>query len=68
VGGRLDGCPFESCESTEEIEVVGVAVGALVGSGWLAAVAAAAALAGIYVWRSYVVPARPPRDVRPPHE
>jgi hypothetical protein len=48
---------------------VGVAVGALVGSAWPAAVAAAAALAGIYGWRNYIVPSRPPpRDIRPPRE
>jgi hypothetical protein len=48
---------------------VGVAVGALAGSAWLAALTAAVVLTGVYVWRNYVIPSRaPPRDVRPPRE
>jgi H+/gluconate symporter-like permease len=48
---------------------VGVAVGALVGSASVAALTAAAVLTGIYVWRNYVIPSRPPpRDLRPPRE
>ena len=45
---------------------VGVAVGVLLGSPWLAGVVAGALLAATYVWRNHVGPARVPRELRPP--
>jgi hypothetical protein len=45
---------------------VGVAVGVLVGSAWLAGVVAGAMLAATYVWRNHLGPARVPRELRPP--
>jgi O-antigen/teichoic acid export membrane protein len=43
---------------------VGVAVGVIVGSAWLAALVAAAAIVAVYWWRSHFLPSRPPRDLR----
>jgi hypothetical protein len=45
----------------------GVAAGTVTGSPWVAAAVAGALLAGTYVWRNHLGPARVPRDLRPPH-
>jgi hypothetical protein len=43
---------------------LGVAVGVLVGSPWIAGGVAGAVLAATYVWRNHLAPARVPRELR----
>ena len=45
---------------------IGVVVGALLSSPVLGGVSAGALVTAIYVWRNHVVPARVPRELRPP--
>ena len=45
---------------------LGVLVGVMVGSAWVAGATADTLIAATYAWRNHVGPARVPRQLRPP--